>query len=111
MENNTSAHTGGVTLAPIFFPTTPTRIERTLIAGNSAQHDGGGVFVTGKNGGQAVIDNSTISGNRSSRIGGGSSAALLPSDKPLVLRAVTIAGNKAPGFNGGGLAAHDDHNH
>ncbi len=106
VQNNTSARDGGgITLGPIFFPSTPMKIERSLIAGNSAQNDGGGVFVTGKNGGSALIDNSTISANRSSRLGGGISAELLPLDKPLVLRVSTIAGNLAPGFNGGGLAA------
>ena len=106
VQNNISFRDGGgITLAPIFFPSTPMKIERTLIAGNSAQNDGGGVFITGKNGGSALIDNSTVSGNQSSRLGGGISAELLPLDKPLVLNAVTIAGNTAPGFNGGGLAA------
>lgn len=108
VENNTSAHTGGgVTMAPIVFPSTPMRIERTLVAGNRAQHDGGGVFVTGNNGGRALIDNSTVSGNRSARLGGGVSAERLPFDKPLVLRASTVASNRAPGFNGGGLALPD----
>ena len=98
VQNNISFRDGGgVTLAPIFFPSTPMKIERTLIAGNSAQNDGGGVFVTGKNGGSALIDNSTVSGNQTSRLGGGISAELLPLDKPLVLNAVTIAGNSAPG--------------
>jgi hypothetical protein len=108
VQNNTSAHHGGgITMAPIVFPSTPMKIERSLIASNSAQHDGGGVFITGKNGGSALIDNSTVSANRTSRFGGGISAALLPLTKPLVLRASTIAGNSAPGFNGGGLALVD----
>lgn len=108
VQNNTSARDGGgITLTPIFFPATPMKIERTLIAGNSAQNDGGGVYITGKNSGQAVIENSTVSANRSSRLGGGISAELLPFDKPLVVRASTIAGNSTPGFNGGGLALPD----
>jgi trimeric autotransporter adhesin len=106
VQNNTSARDGGgITMAPIFFPSTPMKIERTLIAANTAQNDGGGVFITGTNGGRAAIENSTVSGNRSSRLGGGISAELLPLDKPLVLRASTIAGNSVPFFNGGGIAA------
>ena len=36
VQNNTSAHTGGgVTLAPISVPSTPMKIERTLIAGTA----------------------------------------------------------------------------
>lgn len=108
VQNNTSAHTGGgITLAPISFPSIPMRIDRSLITNNSSQHDGGGVFVTGNNGGRAVIENSTVSANRGLRFGGGVGADRFPSDKPLVVRASTIAGNSVPFFNGGGIAAPD----
>ncbi|MFN8442813.1 MAG: choice-of-anchor Q domain-containing protein [Caldilineaceae bacterium] len=106
VQNNTSARDGGgITLAPEFIPATPMRIERSLIVGNSAQNDGGGVFITGRNEGKALIDNSTISANRSSRFGGGLRAEQLPFDKPMLLRATTIAGNSVPFFNGGGISA------
>ena len=77
------------------------RIERSTIAGNSAQK-GGGVAIVGPDSGALVIDTSTLSGNRDATRGG---AIAHFGEVPVQIRASTIVANSAP--QGGGIDAAD----
>jgi CSLREA domain-containing protein len=106
VQNNISASQGGgLSLLPFAQGSviTPVRIERSLIAGNSAQVNGGGISVEGKNGGSVVIENSTVSTNFATTQGGGIDVRNL--QLPVVLRATTIAGNRSQ--HGGGVMSDD----
>jgi hypothetical protein len=95
IENNTSAGSGGGLSVE---QGGTIQIERSLIAGNSAQVRGGGINVEPVLGGSMVIDNSTLSANHAASQGGAISA--LNSNFSVVLRASTIAGNSAPSTGG-----------
>jgi hypothetical protein len=100
IQNNTSAFQGGgISSVPGSFGLS-TQIERSLIVGNSAQGRGGGILIEGINDGDFVLNNSTVSANRSASAGGGIAAQ--NQTVPAVLTASTIAGNSAP-FAGGVL--------
>ena len=106
VQNNISASQGGgLSLLPFAQSSgsNPVRIERSLVVGNSAQGNGGGISVEGKNGGSVVIENSTVSTNFATTQGGGIDVRNL--QLPVVLRATTIASNRSQ--RGGGVMSDD----
>lgn len=91
-------------------PAGATTIRSSLIAGNSAGRDGGGLRLgIDDNSPAPVLENTTISGNSAGDDGGGvfSYAAAYRADEltaRLTVHSSTISGNAALG-NGGGIAA------
>lgn len=71
-------------------------LERSLVTGNSAGNVGGGLRTLG----DALVENSTISGNTSVAWHGG---AIFHTDGMLRLSHATVAGNSAPGGTTGGI--------
>ncbi len=103
IKDNTSADSGGgITVVPIFFPSTPMKVERSLIVGNSADKFGGGINFEGPNGGSFRLDNSTVSGNSAGSYGGGLSSRKLKHDKKVTIFESTLAGN-ASDYGAGGV--------
>lgn len=95
LENNLSAGSGG----GLFVEAGHTMlIERSLIAGNSAQKNGGGIAIEGQFHDELTINNSTLSGNQAGGAGGAISGPSL--NTPVLLRSSTIAGNRAAAVGG-----------
>ena len=95
VEDNTSAgEAGGVSASAI--TNVPKLIERSLIAGNIAQTDGGGVSFNQDDRGRLGLLNSTLSANGAGQDGGALHTRVNHSTGiPVVLNAVTVAGNRA----------------
>ncbi len=77
------------------------KIERSLIAGNTAEKFGGGINVEGRNGGNFRADNSTVSGNSGGVYGGGISIRGMKNDSKVTIFESTLAGNTAASGAGG----------
>ncbi len=110
VERNTSAWIGGgISALPATYGGT-VKVERSLIAGNSADGTGGGIDVEGVNSGVFRLDNSTVSGNSGS-LGGGVAVRSLKKDNLAVIFESTVAGNTSS-FGGGGLDnSYDSYGH
>jgi CSLREA domain-containing protein len=104
VENNTTAIAGGGLRVG-----TESRIQRSLIAGNSAAI-GGGISVRDNHGPGAplLVENSTVAGNVATFRGGAIEVDTLAGGNTtqalVVLRAVTIAGNRSMDSSGSGGA-------
>jgi CSLREA domain-containing protein len=102
LVHNTTEHSGG----GIFLYLSPSTLvmKDTLVALNEAEVEGAGLFLVAAD--WAVIENSTISGNRADTYGGGVNTRI-----PLTITHSTIANNVADAANqgagsGGGLFAY-----
>ncbi len=96
------AHFGGGIYVVALDPTTPATvtIDNSLIAGNTAIGDGGGMFSFG---GVVSLTNSTVTLNVSAASSGGGLALQNTAGVPASMRlvAVTVARNRAAGVGGG----------
>lgn len=80
-----------------------THITGGTVSNNSANGFGGGIDFTG---GQATIDGGTVSGNTALKSGGGISFA--GKEASFTINAITVSGNIAKGFWGGGGIYNDN---
>ncbi|HRO25214.1 MAG TPA: choice-of-anchor Q domain-containing protein, partial [Promineifilum sp.] len=76
------------------------RIERSVISGNTADDQGGGIYAEL---GPLFLIDSTVSDNTSGNQGGG-----IYTDGPLSLSGTTVSGNTATTGNGGGIHVDDE---
>ena len=79
-------------------------VSASVIAGNYAQDDGGGIFSADPAGSLTVVD-STVSGNNASS-GDSSYGGAIMSDSPVTIQRSTVSGNTAGG-DGGGIYVED----
>jgi hypothetical protein len=94
VSNNTAGVGGGLLLGAA-----TTNVNRSAIAGNRAQFDGGGIDFGGASAQTALVANSTINGNRAGADGGG-----IHSFNTLVtIQNSTVSANAAHA-NGGGIS-------
>ncbi len=79
-------------------------VSASVIAGNYAQNDGGGIFSATPQGSLTVVD-STVSGNNASS-GDSSYGGGIMSNSPVTIQRSTVSGNTAGG-DGGGIYVED----
>jgi hypothetical protein len=96
ISGNSSNHGGGIAASGSLASLTVLRSTVRDNRADGADQEGGGIFLTG--GVPAVVDSSTISGNRADRAGGGIYAL---GGTTLQLRTSTISGNSSLGDGGG----------
>ncbi len=82
-------------------------VEKTVISGNYAVDDGGGIYTHDETASLTVV-NSTISGNRAGATGNGNAygGGIYSQYSPVVVRNSTVSGNNSGG-DGGGIYVSD----